>query len=159
MRLSRERERKTETAVTNPIQQPEERRGAVAIIVRQDRLLVIRRSVWVRAPGAYCFPGGGIEPGESEPQALVRELAEELNVVVQPHRRVWRSVTPWRVHLAWWTANLDPAAAPVANPAEVEAIAWHTLEEIARLPGLLASNREFLDGIRTGRIGLDTEWA
>jgi len=49
----------------------------VAVILRGERFLVICRSQQVRAPGMYCFPGGGIEPGETEEQALRRELLEE----------------------------------------------------------------------------------
>ena len=45
------------------------RRGVVAVIVRDQRLLVIRRASGVAAPGMYCFPGGGIEPGEIEEEA------------------------------------------------------------------------------------------
>lgn len=136
-----------------------ERHGVVAVIVRQDRFLVIRRSASVCAPRAYCFPGGGIEPGETEPQALMRELAEELGVQAFPGRRVWRSVTPWRVHLAWWTAQLAPTAKVVPNPAEVESVLWRTTEEIGLLPGLLSSNRDFLDGLHAGRIRLASDWA
>ena len=79
---------------------PPERRGVVAVVVRDGRFLVIRRSQQVVAPGAFCFPGGGIEPGETEEAALVRELREELDVLVRPIRLVWRSLTPWNVALA-----------------------------------------------------------
>jgi 8-oxo-dGTP diphosphatase len=129
--------------------------GVVAVIREGPKLLVIRRSIHVVAPGAYCFPGGGIEPGESEEQALVRELGEELGVESVPGRLVWRSTTPWGVHLAWWTAALAPGAIPVAAPAEVESWHWHTLDEIACLPALLASNHEFLARLTSGEITLD----
>ncbi|MES1213405.1 MAG: NUDIX domain-containing protein, partial [Singulisphaera sp.] len=56
------------------------RRGAVGVIVRHERFLVIRRAEGIAAPGKFCFPGGGIEGEESEHQALVRELMEELGV-------------------------------------------------------------------------------
>ena len=129
-------------------------RGSVAVIVRRGRLLVIRRSQRVVAPGAFCFPGGGIEPDESEQEALVRELREELGVAVRPQRRLWRSITPWRVQLAWWLADLDPEAQPVPNPAEVESVHWYTPEELARLPGLLETNRQFLQALDCGAIDL-----
>ena len=128
------------------------RRGAVAVIERSGALLVIRRSQAVVAPGAYCFPGGGIEPGETEAEALVRELQEELQVEVRPLRRLWSSVTPWNVELAWWQAELPSDAIPQPSPAEVESVHWHTLAEIAQLPGLLESNRQFLAAIERREI-------
>lgn len=130
------------------------RRGAVAVIQRRGALLVIRRSQAVVAPGAYCFPGGGIEPGESEAQALVRELLEELQVEVRPLRRIWSSVTPWNVELAWWRAELPAGAIPQPSPAEVESVHWCTLAEIAQLPNLLESNHQFLAAIERSEIEL-----
>ena len=124
----------------------------MAVIVRDGRMLVIRRSQSVVAPGAFCFPGGGIEPGETEAQALVREIREELGVAVKPVRRIWQSVTPWGVDLAWWLADLAADADPVPNPTEVESLHWHTPQEMAGLPELLESNRDFLDALESGRI-------
>ena len=123
------------------------------MIRAEDRFLVIRRSQQVRAPGMYCFPGGAIEPGETEQQALVRELAEELAVAGQPVRRLWESVTPWGVHLAWWLAQVDDPAAIVPQPAEVESCHWLTAAEIRLLPQLLASNVQFLDAWERGGCG------
>jgi len=130
------------------------RRGAVAVIERQGTLLVIRRSQMVVAPGAFCFPGGGIEAGESEEAALVRELQEELQVVVRPVRRLWSSVTPWSVELAWWQAELAADAVLVPAPAEVESVHWHTPDEIAGLPGLLESNLQFLAALARNEFAL-----
>lgn len=130
------------------------RRGVVAIIARQNRLLVVRRSRQVVAPGTYCFPGGAIEGIESEQEALVREIREELAVTLVPLRRLWQSVTPWNVHLAWWLARLAPEAEPVPNPAEVDLVLWCTPAEMAGLPGLLESNRAFLAALAAGQIDL-----
>jgi 8-oxo-dGTP diphosphatase len=130
------------------------RRGAVAIVVRDGRMLVIRRSRSVVAPLTYCFPGGGIHRGESEEHALVREFREELGAAVRPVRRLWQCMTAWKVQLAWWLGELERDAIPVANPAEVESIHWLTPAEMARLPNLLESNREFLKLVRRGEIQL-----
>ena len=136
-------------------QSPVIRRGVVAVVSRGGRLLVIRRSAEVVAPGAMCFPGGGIEAGESEIDALVREVREELGVAVVPLRRLHQSVTPWNVDLAWWSARLDPGTPLVLNAAEVESVHWLTPDEILAAPELLASNRDFLHAILRGEIVLE----
>lgn len=128
------------------------RRGVVAIIRRDERFLVIRRSATVAAPLAYCFPGGHIEPGESEEAAVCRELAEELSAQIRPIRRVWSSVTPWGIELAWWLADLTGDVCP--NPAEVDSVYWLAAEEMAALPTLLESNRALLRLLASGGIDL-----
>lgn len=130
------------------------RRGAVAVVVREGRMLVIRRARTVVAPLVYCFPGGGIEGDESEEEAVVREFREEVGVALRPVRRLWQCVTSWKVELAWWLGELDPDAIPVANPREVDSIHWMTPEEMVRLPDLLESNREFLHLVDRGDIRL-----
>jgi len=131
------------------------RYGVVAVISAGERLLVIRRSRHVLAPGAICFPGGGIEPGETEPQALSREMHEELGVGLEPIRCLWRSVTPWRIALAWWRARLAPEAVLRPNPAEVEAVHWLTAAELLEIPDLLSGNREFIAAIARGEIEME----
>src|SRR5437868_249371 len=127
-------------------------RGVVAVVVRDGRLLVIRRSQHVRAPGMHCFPGGAIEPGESEADAARREMFEELSLIAQPQRLLWRSVTPWNVELAWWHVEIDVDSQPQSNPLEVESFHWLTPAEIRCLPSLLASNLEFLDLWDAGQL-------
>ena len=130
------------------------RRGAVAVVRRADRFLVIRRSVHVVAPGAFCFPGGGIEAGESEEQALEREFHEELGAAIRPLRRVWQSRTPWHVELAWWLGEIPPDVALLPNPAEVESIHWLTQAQMLARATLLESNRRFLEALTAGEIVL-----
>ena len=131
-----------------------QRRGAVAVIVRDEKMLIIRRSSTVTAPLAYCFPGGGIEAGESEREALVRELNEELSVRVTPLGRLWESVTPWGVHLAWWGAHLPATEEIVANPTEVESFQWLTVAQMGQLDGLLQSNHDFLAALAGGEFSI-----
>lgn len=57
---------------------------AVAVIRNQLRqVLVTRRASHVHQGGLWEFPGGKLESGESVEQALVREIREELNLVIQ----------------------------------------------------------------------------
>jgi 8-oxo-dGTP diphosphatase len=131
------------------------RRGAVAVIVRDNRLLLVRRSEHVIAPRMYCFPGGGIEVGETEEQALIRELDEELGCIVVPCRRLWEHVSPWRVHLAFWLADLDPATEMKPDPREVESVHWVTLVEMSALADQLDSNHRFLEALARGEFALN----
>jgi 8-oxo-dGTP pyrophosphatase MutT (NUDIX family) len=130
------------------------RYGVAGVVVRERRLLVIRRSHLVRAPGKYCFPGGRKEEGETEESALVREFHEELGVSVRPVRLLWRSVTPWQVSLSWWLAELAADAALTLCADEVESAHWLTIDELRRLPDLLESNLAFLDALRQGEFEL-----
>lgn len=127
----------------------------MAVVVRKGRFLVIRRSAAVVAPGAYCFPGGGIEAGETEEQALVREFREELGATIVPVRRVWRSTTRWQVELAWWLGDLAIDGALEINPAEVDSVHWLAPDEMLALVELLDSNRDFLRALAEGEIVID----
>ena len=51
-----------------------------AAIVRDGRVLASRRTEPPRLAGLWEFPGGKVEEGESDAEALVRELREELHV-------------------------------------------------------------------------------
>ena len=129
------------TAVSTP---GEIQYGVVAVVSRDDRFLMIRRAEGIVAGGWWCFVGGGMEPGESEQAALVREFREELGGEIVPHHRVW----DWTredggLRLYWWQCELaDGALRP--NPAEVSEFRWLTVAEIARLTPLLSSNLEFV---------------
>lgn len=57
------------------------RERAAAIIIRNDKLLTIRR--WNAKRGTFwALPGGGIETGETTEAAVVREMKEEAAVSV-----------------------------------------------------------------------------
>ncbi len=133
------------------------RHGVVAVVVRDGRFLVICRSDKVIAPGMIGFPGGGIEGKESEDETLVREIREELGVKITPVRRVWRSVTPWNVELAWWLGRIDNEQAMKPDPAEVASTHWVSTDEMRELPNLLESMHHFLDALEAGEIDMDDD--
>lgn len=133
---------------------PVVKRGVVAIAKRRGLFLAIRRGLTVAAGGRVCFPGGHIEPGEAEHEAVVRECQEELSLSVMAQECVWRSVTAWGTSLAWWTVSLEDEAEPVPHPVEVAEIFWLSADELLAEPALLDGNREFLLAAREGVIRL-----
>jgi 8-oxo-dGTP diphosphatase len=126
--------------------------GAVAVIRRHEKWLVIRRSATVRAPRKLCFPGGTIEPGEAEIDAVSRELLEELGIEIKPIECIWRSVTSWGVALTWWSAELAPDVEPIPNLAEVEEVLWLDTSAALEHEDLLESAKEFFEAHLRGEI-------
>lgn len=129
--------------------------AAVGILRRDNQLLAIQRSATVRAPNKWCFPGGGVEANESIAEALVREMKEELNLLVVPHKNVWQSVTPWKTEIHWWTMTCETLSDLRANADEVADVAWLSVNELRAHPDLLESNHQFLDLLLSGEINLD----
>ncbi|MEU1968814.1 (deoxy)nucleoside triphosphate pyrophosphohydrolase [Micromonospora sediminicola] len=63
-----------------------------AAIIVAGRVLACERSAPPEVAGRWEFPGGKVEPGETETEALARECAEELGVRVAVGARVGRDV-------------------------------------------------------------------
>ncbi|EIY1909957.1 pyrimidine (deoxy)nucleoside triphosphate diphosphatase [Klebsiella pneumoniae] len=97
----------------------------VAAIIEQDgQILLAQRPPHADQPGMWEFAGGKVEPGESQPQALVRELQEEMGIIARPACYIashQREVSGRRIHLhAWWVTHFQgtPLALDLA-PADI----------------------------------------
>ncbi len=92
-------------------------RVVAAVFRRGDALLVTRRPDRPGRPGQWEFPGGKVEPGESEPDALRRELREELGCDAQVDALLLRHAHRYPeldVELAFYRCTLAPGAEPAA---------------------------------------------
>jgi len=66
------------------VTKPRLRVVAAALFDSQGRVLIAERPAGKHMAGWWEFPGGKVAAGESDAQALVRELREELGVEAQP---------------------------------------------------------------------------
>lgn len=121
--------------------------GVLGIIRDENRLLMIQRSANVRAPLAWCFPGGQIEVGESQEEALVREMREEILVEVTPGRLLMTQTKHnGALVLHCWSAEIH-AGHPTPNPREIADIQWMNPAQVRALHGVLPGTTEILDAI------------
>ncbi len=56
--------------------------AACALIDADGRVLIAQRPAGKAMAGLWEFPGGKVDPGERPEDALIRELKEELGIVV-----------------------------------------------------------------------------
>ncbi|WP_103171513.1 NUDIX domain-containing protein [Paracoccus sp. SY] len=118
-----------------------------AAILRDDRLLLVNAYPGQQSD-LWCLPGGGVEPGQSLPENLIREVAEETGLAItvsapilvnefhDPERGFHQVEIIFRARL---TGN---AGIVLEDPEKVvNRFTWATRADLARLrhkPGMLA---------------------
>jgi 8-oxo-dGTP diphosphatase len=82
---------------------------AGALFDRDRRVLIAQRPPGKHMAGRWEFPGGKVAPGETERQALVRELREELGITVitcRPFMRLSHEYDDRVVELSMWLVDI-----------------------------------------------------
>lgn len=62
-----------------------------ALLRRGDKFLICQRPPGMELPMMWEFPGGKIEPGETAPEALIRECREELQIDIVPGKELMQT--------------------------------------------------------------------
>ncbi|MET8911297.1 (deoxy)nucleoside triphosphate pyrophosphohydrolase [Micromonospora sp. NPDC004551] len=109
-----------------------------AAIIVDGRVLACERSAPPEVAGRWEFPGGKVEPGETETDALIRECAEELGVRVEIGARLGRDVpmAHGRSVLRVYVARLLDGEQPKAL--EHSDLRWLAAAELDTVPWLPA---------------------
>ncbi|MGB0507485.1 MAG: (deoxy)nucleoside triphosphate pyrophosphohydrolase [Pikeienuella sp.] len=108
-----------------------------ALLTRNDTILMARRSASKRHyPNQWSFPGGHVEPGETDDAALIRELDEELGITPSNYAYIQQiddpdpTVTYQMFHVTEWSGE------PAITNNEHSEIAWLTPDQATALPDL-----------------------
>ncbi len=122
--------------------------GAIGILARDDRFLMIRRAPDIVLGGYWCFPGGHIEPGENSRQAIVREFREELAIEIKPIKKLGyiRLIDAGYILAVWQVSFLSGTINP--EPSEICELRWVLVDDIQTVEPGLPSNRIAYDMIK-----------
>jgi len=107
--------------------------GAVIYDKNQNKYLATMRNKEKNQGGLWEFPGGKIEEGENPETALIREIKEELNCIIEvkellvDHTHQYRELT---VRLITYLCTIN-SGIPRLN--EHEAMTWVCKEELPSL--------------------------
>lgn len=110
-------------------------RVVAALFCRGATVLVQQRPPGKKQALLWEFPGGKVEPGESDADALVRECREELGVEASVGEQVWSArhdYVDFSVDLLLYRATMADDASPQAHDAHQ--LAWVERERLAELP-------------------------
>lgn len=121
---------------------------AVALIWNGGRVFIQRRPEEGLLGGLWEFPGGKMEPGESAPDAAIREVREETGLrigVIEAAGVIKHAYSHFRITLHAFHANLEEQAAgpPRLAGKEPGSPRWVRLEELDSY-ALPRANRKLL---------------
>ncbi len=103
-----------------------------AVIRRNGRLLIAQRPLGGRLGGLWEFPGGKVEPGETLPQCLRREIKEELGIrikVGEPIISIDHAYTHFKITLHAFECEFVSGQ---AQALQVEDFKWVRMSELKK---------------------------
>ncbi len=133
-----------EAAVLN--RKPQLRVVAAALFDAEGRVLIAERPEGKHMAGWWEFPGGKVAAGESDTQALVRELREELGVDARPEEEIMTLTHDYPdrvVDLVLWRVS----AQGVPRGLDGQQLKWVRCEALAG-ERLLEADRPFIAALQ-----------
>jgi 8-oxo-dGTP diphosphatase len=119
-----------------------------ALLIRAGQVLLCHRSserLWY--PNAWDIPGGHIEAGETPTAALVRELREEVGVIVaEPPGPEYQRLRADDFDLRVWVVSEWIGDPSNTSPDEHDDIGWFSSAEISGVPLAHATFLALIEG-------------
>jgi len=109
-----------------------------------EYLLVKSKKDFGEFTGYWYPPGGHLEEGEGEKNTIIREIKEELNLQIEPIRKL--AETPGDVkdqNTHWWVCNLLSDKMEIDNT-EIAEVGWFTREDMKTMQ-LWPATRDFFE--------------
>jgi 8-oxo-dGTP diphosphatase len=110
-------------------------RVVAAVVEREGRYLITQRRETAVLPLLWEFPGGKVEPGEGDEDALKRELRERLDTEAKVGRKIGEKhhiYDGYEVALALYQTQLDESR-PLL-PKRVKDFRWVASSEFEKYP-------------------------
>ena len=118
-----------------------------ALIWDKDRFLACQRPESKARGGLWELVGGKVEPGESKPQALIRECREELDITVsvgEPFLELTHRYPDLTIQLTVFHASI---AEGTPRLLEHQAMRWVTAKEAETMP-FCPADREIIERLK-----------
>lgn len=116
---------------------------AVGIIQKNDKILITKRKERGLLGGLWEFPGGKIINGETSKECIVREIKEEIGIIVLPTKfvsQIKHQYSHFSIVIDAYFCNFISGQ---PTPIECDDIKWINKKEVSRFPFPKANHKLF----------------
>jgi 8-oxo-dGTP diphosphatase len=133
---------------------------AVGILINDGKVLLCHRSPSRECyPNVWDFPGGHVEVNETPAFGLVRELGEELGILIDPPERpCWARISAGEFDLRFWLVTEWVGTPTNVEVSEHDEIGWFSESNAldlrlahAAYPALISTALRLAEGTRHSR--------
>lgn len=101
-----------------------------AVIKDEDKVLICQRSAIMKLPLKWEFPGGKIEDNETREESLIREINEELGLII----KINQALSPVKYHYPDFSIELIPFISEIIEgelkPTEHDEVKWESINNL-----------------------------
>jgi len=111
-------------------------RGCGGIFLKDNKTLLIKRKNSSTYNNLWSNPGGGIEPGETVEQAVIRELEEEVGVTVKiiKHIHNYEEIENNKVTIisSGFLVEIEKGELEIKEPHKIDDMKWFPINELPK---------------------------
>lgn len=101
---------------------------SLGIVEKNNQILLIKRKI--EEDIYWAFPGGVVEDGENEEQAVEREVLEETNVRCKATKKLGQRIHPvFEKDISYWLCEYISGNEKINSPNEVIEVVWQNKKD------------------------------